>query len=387
MPVLPPRLRATLWLAFLGPFFFTTYYAANAYAASLPYVPNIAFSWEHRVPFIAWTILPYWSTDLLYAASLYLCRTPESLTRHAHRLLAIQVFSVLCFFAFPLRYTYEPVGLSGWEAWLFDRLYSFDKPFNQAPSLHVSLAVLLWQVYKNLPGKSLWAAWLVLAAVSTWTTHQHHLLDLPLGAWAGLLCIAALPLRRPPILCLAYLSVSVALLAAAFQWEAWPLLWPSFALSLVAAAYYTGDPNWLGKKHGRMPFWMWPYELGAWLNTRLWYRDLPSHNEIAPGVFLGRFPSHTEQKRFASIIDCTAELSLPNAINIPFIDFGPKQAPQIQAAMEALGQSPRPTLICCALGVSRSATVAAHWLHQSGQAPTLEAAKRHIKSKRPQVKL
>jgi len=132
---------------------------------------------------------------------------------------------------------------------------------------------------------------------------------------------------------------------------------------------------------------MWPYELGAWLNTRLWYRHLPAHNEIAPGVFLGRFPTKAEQKQFASIIDCTAELSLPGATNIPLIDFGPKHQPQIQSAIEAINQAPRPTLICCALGVSRSATVAAHWLHQSGQAISLEEAKQQIKSKRPQVKL
>lgn len=381
------HLRATLWLAFLGPFFFLTYYAANAYAASLPYVPNIAFSWEHQVPFLAWTILPYWSTDLFYGASLYLCKTNEKLTLHAHRLLAIQIFSVACFFAFPLRFTYEPQPLSGWEAHLFAQLYSFDKPFNQAPSLHVSLAVLLWQIYKDVPGKTIWAAWLTLAALSTWTTHQHHLLDLPLGAWAGLLTIAAIPLHKPNKFTLIYLGGSIAFLAATFQWQLWLLLWPSFSLSLVAAAYYTGNPKWLGKRRGKMPFWMWPYELGAWLNTRLWYRNLPAHNEIAPGVFLGRFPTKAEQKNFASIIDCTAELSLPGATNIPFIDFGPKQAPQIQSAIEAINQAPRPTLICCALGVSRSATVAAHWLHQSGQAPTLEAAKQHIKSRRPQVKL
>jgi hypothetical protein len=379
--------RATLWLAFLGPFFFATYYAANAYAASLPHVPNIAFSWEHRVPFLAWTILPYWSTDLLYAVSFYLCRTKEKLDLHAHRLFAIQIFSVLCFFAFPLRYTYAPVQLEGWEAWLFDRLYSFDKPFNQAPSLHVSLAVILWQIYKRFPGRNFYAAWLALAALSTWTTHQHHLLDLPLGAWAGLLTIAAIPLRRPGRITLIYLAGSLALLTTAFFWKLWPLLWPSFTLSLVAAAYYTGDARWLGKKNGRVPFWMWPYEFFAWLNTRLWYRSLPPHDEISPGVHLGRFPSKGERKSFAEIVDCTAELSLPGATNIPFLDLSAKEAPQIQAAVEAIDRAQRPTLICCALGVSRSATVAAHWLFQSGHAANLEDAKRRIKSIRSQVRL
>ena len=87
-----PYFRAAVWLALLGAFFFASYNGANAYAASLDHVPSIVFGWERSLPFLGWTILPYWSCDFLYAGSLLLCRTREELDRHAWRLLAIQIF-------------------------------------------------------------------------------------------------------------------------------------------------------------------------------------------------------------------------------------------------------------------------------------------------------
>ena len=66
----PWRLAAA-WLVFLGPFFFITYGFANAHAASLPQVPSVAADWERAIPFLPWTILPYWSIDGFYAASVF----------------------------------------------------------------------------------------------------------------------------------------------------------------------------------------------------------------------------------------------------------------------------------------------------------------------------
>lgn len=86
-----PYLRAAVWLALLGSFFFLSYNAANDYAASLASVPSIIFGWERHLPFLAWSIVPYWSCDLLYAVSFVLCRTREELDRHALRLLALQI--------------------------------------------------------------------------------------------------------------------------------------------------------------------------------------------------------------------------------------------------------------------------------------------------------
>ena len=53
---------------------------------------------------MAWTIVPYWSIDLLYAISPFVCTTRRELDRHAQRLLLVQVISIVFFIAFPLRF-------------------------------------------------------------------------------------------------------------------------------------------------------------------------------------------------------------------------------------------------------------------------------------------
>lgn len=388
-----PWWRAGLWLALLGSFFFLSYNFANGYASRLPYVPSLAFAWERHVPFLAWTILPYWSSDLLYAVSFALCRTRHELDRHALRLLAIQLFSVACFILFPLRVAYERPPISGFAAWLFDSLTSFDQPFNEAPSLHVSLAVILWEHYRrHLPAAWRWwaGAWFVLMALSAWTTYQHQLIDLPTGAWAGLLTLAAIPERSWPEsrrlrLMALYFAGAVAFTAFAFSLHAWILLWPGFALSLVAAAYSTGDPRWLCKQNGRVMFWMWPCTIGAWMNARLWTRGQEPWHLLAEGVWIGRAPWGPAP--FRGIVDLTAELSVKSTANIPVLDLTVPRLDQLEAAVQAIDQAPRPALVCCALGYSRSATVASAWLIASGHATGAADAARLVRRARPQVVL
>ncbi len=382
-----PWARAAGWLALLAPFFFLSYNWANAYASRLAHVPSVAFGWERHVPFLAWTILPYWSSDLLYGLSLAMCRTRGELDRHALRLLAIQIFSVACFVAFPLRVVYQRPPLEGWTAFLFDSLTSFDRPFNQAPSLHVSLAVILWACYRrHLSGwlRPAAAAWFLLMALSAWTTYQHQFIDLPTGMWAGLLVLAAIPERRHtesrnPKLAAIYLAAAVALLFVG--WLAW---WPAFALSMVACAYWTGDTAWLAKQNGRVAFWMWPYTLGAWINSRWWTRGQEPWQHLADGVWIGRAPG-LGSTPFASVIDLTAELPVRAQFHIPVLDLTVPRSSQVEQALEAIEQAPRPALICCALGYSRSATVAAAWLLAAGHAATAEEAVEKLRRVRPQV--
>ena len=80
---------------------------------------------------------------------------------------------------------------------MFDTLAAFViKLFNQVPSLHLSLAVVLWAHYSSLfRGPLLWLirGCLILAGLSTLTTYQHHFIDLPAGVWVGLFCIVVFP--------------------------------------------------------------------------------------------------------------------------------------------------------------------------------------------------
>jgi membrane-associated phospholipid phosphatase len=191
-----PWVASLLWLALLGSFFFLSYGFANWVASNRANVPSVMFSWEQGTPFWAWTIVPYWTSDVLYVVSLLVCTTRREVDMHAKRLLAAQLISVGCFLAFPLRCAFERPETSGFFGWLFTVLLGFDKPFNQAPSLHVSLAVILWSRFAaHLTGfwRKAMGAWLVLIVVTTMTTSQHQILDLPTGALAGLLAIMLFP--------------------------------------------------------------------------------------------------------------------------------------------------------------------------------------------------
>ena len=88
--------RAIAWLLFLGPFFYLTYGTANWLASLHDDVPNLAFNWEGHVPFIAWSIIPYWSVNLFYAIALFVNDSPEQVDRLAKRYLTAQIIAVLC---------------------------------------------------------------------------------------------------------------------------------------------------------------------------------------------------------------------------------------------------------------------------------------------------
>lgn len=142
-----PRGLAVLALLVLGPFFFGSYGLATWAASQRAHVGVVVFGWERHIPLLPWTIVPYWSIDLLYGLSLFLCRTRAELWTHVRRLLTVQAVAVACFLLFPLRFSFERPAMDGVPGAMFAVLAGFDKPFNQAPSLHIALLVVLWAFY------------------------------------------------------------------------------------------------------------------------------------------------------------------------------------------------------------------------------------------------
>ena len=191
-----PWRRALAWLAFLGPFFFLSYGLANWSATQRAFVPSVHFEWESAIPFWAWTIFPYWTIDALYGLSLFACATRRELDMHAKRLLTAQIVAVACFVLVPLRFAFDRPAADGVWGMLFAALTRFDQPFNQLPSLHIALSVILWDVYaRRLSGiaRRAMEAWLLLICASVLTTYQHHFIDIPTGFLLGLVCIWVWP--------------------------------------------------------------------------------------------------------------------------------------------------------------------------------------------------
>ncbi|MBK8285566.1 MAG: phosphatase PAP2/dual specificity phosphatase family protein [Ahniella sp.] len=413
-----PWRKAALWLAVLAPFFYLTYGVANFLAARRTDVGSFVFDWEHHIPFLDWTIFPYWSINAFYGLSLFLCRNLFELNRHARRLLTAQIIAVACFLIWPLRLSFERPPVDGAAGWMFEALTSFDQPFNQAPSLHIALLVILWDLYRRLLPQ--WAmpvlhGWSLLIAVSVLTTFQHHFIDLPTGAALGLFCLWAWPLdtdqpapryhgpitRRRGVLAVLYAIVAIVLLAIALVYprQAMILAWPSLALALVAINYvWVGAHGFQKSSIGRTSIaarWLLaPYHWGAWVNRSLWTRGEPDAVEVQDGVFLGRWPTAQTREKFRHIIDLAAEFPSttggPPIAVIPCLDLVPLDTNQLRAAaraIESARQTTDPVLVCCALGYSRSASAVVAWLLTTRRCWNLEDACDRVRRVRPKIVL
>ncbi|GLS22787.1 ser/threonine protein phosphatase [Labrys miyagiensis] len=418
LPSRRPWLRAFLWIAGLGVLFYTSYPLANYLADQRAFVPSIVFGWEKGMPFLPWTIIPYWSINLFYAASLFFCATKTEVDTLGRRLLTAQLIAVTCFILFPLRFSFaKPEIGGGLPGFLFQALMSFDKPYNQAPSLHIALLVILWAHYISfIPAWVRWAwhLWCALIGVSVLTTYQHHFFDIPTGALLGLFCLwlwpdapdgaRVTPVQRAKRLKLAgFYTLGAVLLAilgiALGGWGLW-LCYPAASLTLVAANYlWRGAAGFQKRPDGSMPLadrlLFAPYQLGAFLNSRWWTRTAPAPAEILPGLFLGRIPSWFDRPAasFGTIVDLCAELPARRGRGtveaFPLLDLvAPAPAILAEAAksIEAARASGT-VLACCALGYSRSAAVVATWLLQSGRAGTVEEAIGIIRAVRPAIVL
>lgn len=433
--------RGLVWLAFLGPFFFLSYGYANQHAARVDALIGVAsfhFAWERGIPLWPWTIVPYWSIDLLYGFAFLCCRERADTRRLGLRLFCAQLICIACFLLWPLCFAFERPPLDGLSGALFDMLTRFDLPYNQAPSLHVALLVIVWRQFAALlpPGRpeagaSLAApaarllihGWFLLIGVSVLTTWQHHFIDVPTGLAVGVFCLWLWPEKgrsplqkaaaRRPALALRYFAGALLALAAALSLGGVGLLlcWPALSLALVAFNYAWAGAAGFQKHGGRQSLaarWLFaPYTLAAWINARLWTRRRRDPDPVAGGVWLGPLPSAREFAAWAArhdgeaaLLDLTAELPAPRLPagtaydGVPCLDLVPVRASArpggdlVDAVrrLAVLHGGRRQVWVACALGYSRSASVVAAWLCAEKTGGVREAVAQ-VRRVRPQVAL
>jgi protein-tyrosine phosphatase len=410
--------RSILWLLFLAPFFFMSYGFANGHAERMGATRAVYFAWERQIPFIPWTIVPYWSIDLFYGLSFLMCRTPRMVNRHALRLLTIQLVSVACFILFPLHFAFDRPDTSGLFGAMFDTLMGFDKPYNQAPSLHIGLLVVIWMMFaQGTQGAWRWLThlWGFLIGVSVLTTYQHHFIDIPTGMAVGFSAAWLWPdqgqslsagfqlTRNPQRLRMAFLygagstvlSAVAALCGGVWLW----LFWPALSLVIVALNYLAFGAAGFQKQRQHhsvaVRVLCWPYLAVAWLNSRWWTRNNPAPVNICENVWLGRMPSDRDMENYGmeALCDVTAELPAPGgswrSVHLSWLDLITPSSQQLRAAAQEIESfhTQGKVLVCCALGLSRSACAVAAWLLVTGRAGNVDEAIAAIRSQRPCIVL
>ena len=409
----PGFYEALRHLLLMGVIFYSTYGLANRLAAVRAPVAEIAFAWERQIPFWAWTIVPYWTLNLFYALGFFLCRTRSELRRYTAQLLLAQAIAVVCFMVWPLQFSWPKPEAAGLSGWLFASLAAFDQPYNQAPSLHIMLTLIVGRFYwPRLPKRwrGLWLAWLLLIALSVLTTYQHHFIDMPTGLWAGLLVwwlfpqAGGMPLRRSLqpqrahkrwlvfYAGLVLLFAGLACMGGAALW--W--LWPASACLLLAAAYAGLGAQALqkqadGRHSAAVAVWLLPYFIVVRLNMAYWLRGVPKSVAVAENVHVGSILAAAECE---AVVDVCAEYPLfrrpEHYAAVPMLDMVPPECADLIRAVRILEQmrrAGRPVLVCCALGYGRSAAVVLLWLWAYGGCADLDAAVARLRQVRPQMVL
>lgn len=400
--------RGIAWLAVLAPYFYLTYGALNRYTAGLIDVPSFAYFWEAQIPFLAWTIVPYWSINFLYGISLFICITVQEQWRHGLRLLLSSALACIGFFLFPLKFSFPRPETEGFFGWWFTQLELFDMPFNQAPSLHIILAWVLFVHYAahvGRLGRFLWGLWFVLIGLSVLTTWQHHFIDIPTGLFVGLLVTYLIPMqggwrwhkvnKDSRIIGLRYFSVALLLLLLMWlPYSSW-LIWPAVSCIIIAVGYFGAGVSVFqkqqdGKQSLSARILLLPYRIIACLTRCYYSKKQDLINKVSAGLYLGSYP---QQGQFTGVLDVCAEYSASCKITVkyyravPMLDLVAPSVEQLDQAVKALAElhSQGETLVHCALGLSRSAIVVVAYLWQQDKSQDMSEIIQQLRLKRANV--
>ena len=411
----PAFIPTLLKLAAVATIFYLSYGLTNHYTASRANVPEIAYAWEHHIPFLPWTIIPYWSLNLFYGLGFFLCTSTREQHRYIAQLLAAQAIAISGFLLFPLQISWAKDIGDGLFAALFRSLAAFDQAYNEMPSLHIILTLIIGRFYwsKLLPWlRPLWFAWCLLIGASVLTTYQHHFIDIPTALLAGALILWALPWQgtsplrahepmtpRRRRFALLYLALAI-LIALPARWGGvwlW-LLWPATSCLILAAGHARlGAAIWQKQADGRPTLaarlLLTPLHLAYRLNQYAWLRsNARGTAALTSRLHLG---SILAADQYHAVVDTCAECS-PSRRSThyhsePMLDMtapDPAALNRAATAIEAfLNAQPAPVLICCALGYGRSVAAVLVWLVRYGGENDVDSALRHIRRVRTLARL
>ena len=180
------------------------------------------------------------------------------------------------------------------------------------------------------------------------------------------------------------------------------LLWPGLTFLAVGGAYALRWPEIFGKRPDgtldcRRAALFAPFLAFTefnWNVYRLATRE-PAFSEVAPGLWVGRWPRLSELPAEAAIVvDVTAELRVRDQklggreyLSLPALDSSAPDTGALCALLVRLQRDPRGIYVHCAFGHGRSAAVAAALLLARGVVHNLDDAEAMMKRVRPRVRL
>jgi len=211
---------------------------------------------------------------------------------------------------------------------------------------------------------------------------------------------------------IAFLFLGAAVAALAVTTSSWGWLWPasvSFGLSVLYTSHAAGGerlreivPRAFGKRDdGTQHLVAWipwgPYLAYTWFLHELarWFTREDAANEVAPGLWVGRRPTARDLPAGCLlVVDLCAELPAGRGIasgrrylSLPALDASAPTPRQLDVAVRTIAEiNGGATLVHCAFGHGRSATVAAAVLLHRGEA-TLEDVERRLRAARPHIRM
>ena len=180
--------------------FVVVYGGSNWFNSDRAHYFQLYFPWESAIPFIPPMILVYFSLQLLFLSPLFHCDRNGLLLLAKRMAVAIPVAGII-FILLPTTLGFSRQETASCCAAFYDLLYSLDRPHNLFPSLHVTLATLVFStLLHRVTGFLLWLylLWLLLLYLSVLLVHQHHVLDIAGGIALAVLVVRWLPDTADP---------------------------------------------------------------------------------------------------------------------------------------------------------------------------------------------
>lgn len=150
---------------------------------------------NQTIPFVPETIWIYVTHALLFICAYITAKNLENLNKFFYAFLSMQIITCAFFLFFPTVFPRElfPLDQNQMDTFtfmLFDFIHKIDTPANCFPSQHVASVYLASFIFLNDRKKlfPIFFTWATLISISTVTTKQHYITDVPAGALVALFC-------------------------------------------------------------------------------------------------------------------------------------------------------------------------------------------------------